>query len=869
MKSTHYIYRNLYTVLPRNSKSELIISGPPFINDNIHWGTVYNILLKEFYLKLNKTTRGKDIEILRGWDVHGLPTDLKLLKLCNLKKEELNEHRDRFIAAAKMYVDICKQKMSEQMNCLALSRPVQLKKCYSTNDKTYYESVWSVYNKLKNMDLIEYKLCTRAHCIYCLAGLANIEIEKKEKISQNCYYRYPVKNIPNTYILIWTTTPWTIVCTNGLAYNKYNNYYLWKTKEDLYYILSEVPKKLEHLELKKERLITLDVLNSLIYIFRGTEFKLRHASWVAHTDLEEGASTGIVNVSSAYSLNDLSYALEYNLVVEHFINEDGYFNKYFNSNIRITDLTQIIEHLGQDLVYKYQTTKDVDTCYRCGNSVIEYAKKEYFLKVTEEVKKRIITNNKLILWNDINYKREFEKWVSQARDWCISRNRIYGVPIPEFGNKTVSSFAQLGVNSVEELYKLLPTVNHCKFVFDCWFQSAIVHIYANHINQYLVEGCDQKRGWIYTTSVLSMYILNSLPFKRVHLHGFLLANDKEKYSKSKLGEDYSFKEELIHIIESNSLEGFKMYMHSLIDWESVKFSISKVNLYHKKWLIIKSMLNYLDNVVDLDISKETSDTDIFLSLIINMCYDLDKLYQKLKNYFLVLKTTEYTNELLSYLVDEVSRSQLKLVKLYDKHVPYNLKKYWYNLLSLKINVLIAPYNNLLLEDIGMYKLTSGIKNKMQHLSYIHIGGYSLLLNLITTTLNLKKIILGVSKNMKYRELNKIPLKIGLIYSLDAFKNYNKLERDILLKATNTYLDTEYSKEDVQLRSILRYINAYIRDEKTKSVKLIKIRGINLDSLNKLNTLKQKYNFCRNIILKLDDTIIDGIKIIDEIQFKGL
>ncbi len=453
-------------------KGEFVFyDGPPFASGPPHYGHFLASTIKDAIPRY-KTMRGYRVNRRWGWDCHGLPVENLIEKELDLKtKKDIELYGiEKFNEAARSSImrdaDIWKKIIPR------LGRFVDMERDYKTMDTSYTESVWWIFNELNKKKFI-YKGFKSMHlCPRCGTTLSNFEVNQgyKDITDISVYVKLELEDEPGTYLLVWTTTPWTLPGNMAAAIHK-----------DVTYI--KVKTDAGNLILAKNRLSVLDGEYSVIEEFKGekllgksytplfsyfqdSEIKGRENAWkIYHADYvstEDG--TGAVHIAPAFGEEDLQLAQKEGIPIVHHISPDGEFIKEVKDFAGLqakpkddpqrTDI-EIIKHLAHDernLLYKKEkVTHSYPHCWRCDTPLLNYASSSWFVKV-KRFKDKLVSENKKIKWvpKEMGENR-FGNWLEGARDWAISRSRYWGAPLPVWEDKKKSTYITFG--SIADLKK--------------------------------------------------------------------------------------------------------------------------------------------------------------------------------------------------------------------------------------------------------------------------------------------------------------------------------------------------------------------------------------------------------------------------------
>jgi len=577
--------------------------GPPFVSGDIneqqnnsdsskqksslHMGHALISYMKSLNLNF-WNMHGFNVTNKLGFDVHGLPSEQMISKYLKLKTNQ--DIRNYGLAKFNQTCeDVINQLADSWENVFnRLGRFVDYKNQYKTMDFNYMESIWWAFKQLWNKGLIYrgYKIMPYSTELGTPLSISEASENYQDVSDPAVYVKVAVKNEPNTFIVIWTTTPWTLPSNLALAMNPNMDYVKVKdVKTNEIYILANFG--LDNLYGKLMLSPKFDLIsqhkgiefNNVEYVPIFNYYSHRTFKVVMGDFVEEGSGSGIVHLAPAFGQDDFDVCIQQNIIsIEEVgdycpLDENGKFIapviEYQGENCISTN-PKIIERLKQEgkLLKKDNYKHSYPHCWRTDTPLIYKAVSSFFIKVTA-IKERMMELNKKVTWipETIGSGR-FHNWLKDAKDWGVSRNRFFGTPIPVWMSDDGEEMICVG--SVDELVKLAnlkerPTnlhpqyIQHIKIpsqqgkgmltctldVLDCWFESGCVPFAQLHypfekeghfdsreyMSDLISEGQDQNRGWFYTLMVLSTAIFDKPAFKNVVCAGLILAPDGKKFSK--------------------------------------------------------------------------------------------------------------------------------------------------------------------------------------------------------------------------------------------------------------------------------------------------------------------------------------------------
>jgi len=563
------------------SAEYVFYDGPPFATGLPHYGHLLAGTMKDVVPRY-WTMRGKRVERRFGWDCHGLPIEYEVEKELGLKgRKDIVEKYGVHEFSEKCRSVVMKYSEEWKSTVERMGRWVDMENDYKTMDPSFMESIWWVFNQLWEKDLV-YKGHKSMHvCPRCVTPLSNFEVTLgyQDVDDQSVIWKFPLVDDPQTSLLAWTTTPWSTLSTMGLAIRsdftyikiKKGDEYVICVKERLDFVVKGLTEGEYEIieEFSGKELVGLEyqpIQESYKDLPEVSENKKTYH--VFATDyVENTEGTGIVTINGSYGEIDMQAAKDNGLPIVMDVNMDGTFNEiageYQGKWVKDAEKELIKNMKANNRVWRAETYRhSYPHCWRCDSPLLNYATSTWFVNV-EEIKKRMVEENAKVHWvpNHVGAGR-FHDWLSNARDWCISRNRFWGTPLPiwesEDGDhhviQSIQELEELTGQKVPDIHKHLiddltfekngKTYKRIPEVFDCWFESGSMPYAQMHYPfenkekfeqnfpaEYIAEGLDQTRGWFYTLTVLGVALFDRPAFKNVVVNGMILAEDGKKMSK--------------------------------------------------------------------------------------------------------------------------------------------------------------------------------------------------------------------------------------------------------------------------------------------------------------------------------------------------
>lgn len=632
------------------SNSFTMPDGPPYANGHIHMGHTLNKCLKDFVIKY-KNMAGFHAPYIPGWDCHGLPIEHNITKALGPKVREKTDQEIRLLCRdeAKKWVNTQKEEFIRLGILGDWDNP------YLTLDPSYEaEEVREFARNYKN------GVITRGQkpvywCIPLQTALAEAEIEYQNHKSPSIYVRFPYK--PNSkfgsfnkpvYCVIWTTTPWTLPANQGVALNADFEYGFFENDNEYLLIAKGIKETFEE--------VTSLQLKSPSQFFKGSDFvgeKAQHpfmnrdSLFVLgdHVTLEAG--TGIVHTAPGHGLEDYAVGLQYNLPLLSPVAPDGTFTnevpKYEGQNVfKAND--PIISDLEADgfLVARKDIEHSYPHCWRTKTPLIFRATSQWFIKMDDE--QYNIRKMALSALKDINFVPEWgvkrlTAMIENRPDWCISRQRNWGVPLPvlycqscdhplvdETIMEKIAVCMETGLG-IEAYYDLpieeLTQGHSCeecgkkdfkkgKDILDVWFDSGICHAAVQKKRKGLtfpadlyLEGSDQHRGWFQTSLLTSIASNGQSPFKTLLTHNFVNDEKGRKMSKS-LGNVV----DPLKIIDTSGAELLRLWAASQDYGQDMNFSKEGFTRVTETYRRLRNTMRFLlGNIGDFNFENDKISVD--------------------------------------------------------------------------------------------------------------------------------------------------------------------------------------------------------------------------------------------------------------------
>lgn len=568
-----------------SGKPYYFVDGPPYTTGSIHVGTAWNKVLKDTVVRYRRM-QGLRVRDQPGYDMHGLPIEVKVEQTLGIKtKREIEDHGiDKFVSTCREFALKFKAKMTEEFRSLGVWMDWDAP--YLTVDPSYIASVWWTLKQAheKNLLLMDHRVLP--WCPRCETALAEAEIEYWDETDPSIYVKFPIQGEPNSYLLIWTTTPWTIPGNLAAAVHPDFTYVVVRVRRGM------IEENLILLEEKLEELKKVAGIDeaTVLETAKGSEIvgmkythpledlvpyqmnaKGEHVHSVIAADSVTNESTGIVHIAPGHGPEDFDIGKKHGLEAFSPVDERGCYTdavgpRYAGRNVREANslvTKDLVEHGA--MFHEGAVTHRYGHCWRCKKPIIYRITDQWFLKVTE-FKDQLVAANEQVRWfPDWAGSSREKDWIQNARDWCISRQRYWGTPLPiwrcECGNfKLVSSIDELrsAKGYVEGMDVHRPWIDRLTFdcdkcsktmtrvpdVLDVWFDAGVCSWASLGYparkeefetwwpSKWITEAHDQTRGWFYSQLVTGVLAFRRSPYESVLMHGWALTPEGQAMSKS-------------------------------------------------------------------------------------------------------------------------------------------------------------------------------------------------------------------------------------------------------------------------------------------------------------------------------------------------
>jgi isoleucyl-tRNA synthetase len=691
----------------KGNKPFYFLQGPPYTSGKLHAGHAWNNSMKDFVLRY-KQMQGFDVWDRAGYDMHGIPTASKVQKELKLKtKEDIEKYGlDKFAKACMDFSTKHAKVMNEDLFRIGIW--MDYENAYMPIDEEWIESVWWLIKRADEKKRLYEGKKTMTWCPTCETALAKHECEYKKVKDKSIYVKFKIKEKENEYLLIWTTTPWTIPFNLAVMVNPSVDYIRARVEGEIWVIAKDLADSLIKEKLEKDYTIIEEFkgkeLEHMEYdppfedeIKDYKELKEKHNK--VHTILlskeyvTTETGTGLVHCAPGCGPEDYEVGHRNNIPPYNEVQHNGIFKKgmgIFSGLKAKEDDNKFVEELDKKsaLITTEIVEHDYAHCERSNDPVIFRTTNQWFFKV-EDLKDKMLSYNKKIHWVPETVKNSFDSWLENLRDNSITKQRFWGTPVPIWtcerckGYKVVETKKELeglSGNKLENLHR--PWIDKIEFsckcggkmkripdILDVWIDAGVASWACLHFPQrkdlfeklfpadFILEAREQVRGWFNLLMISSIIGLDKIPFKNVYSHGMLTDVDGVKMSKS-LGNVISPYE----IIEKYGADTLRLYFSQTNAGEDISFSWKELEVKKRNLMILWNTSNYLidycksQNIDPTLLSEDLGlEEKYILSRLNNTIkkvtelyefYDLDKIPAELEKLFLDLsrKYMQYTRE---------------------------------------------------------------------------------------------------------------------------------------------------------------------------------------------------------------------------------
>ncbi len=789
----------------------IFFEGPPTANGKPGIHHVMARTLKDSVCRY-KTMQGFQVNRKAGWDTHGLPVEIEVEKQLgmsgkqDIEKYGIKEFNQKCKESVFTYTDMWRE-MTERMGYL-----VDLDNPYITLDNNYIETGWWILKKFFDEGLIYEGHKILPYCPRCGTGLASHEVAQGYKMVKvnTLTMKFKKKDAENEYFLAWTTTPWTLASNVALTAGPDIDYIKAKMLEgdnegNLFYVAKALADKVlgagkyEIVEEMKGRDLEYMEYEQLMPFVKADK-KAFFVTCMDYVSVEDG--TGIVHTAPAFGEDDYQCGRKYDLPVLQPVDEQGCYTEtpwkgHFVMEEGLD--VEIIKYLAaEDKIFaKEKMEHNYPHCWRCNTPLVYYAKPSWYIEMSK-LKDQLVANNATVNWfPDYVGEKRFGNWLSEVKDWAISRSRYWGTPIPiwrcECGHlECVGSRAELVEKAIEDIDENIElhrpyvddvhlTCPHCgkpmtriTEVMDCWFDSGAMPFAQWHYPfenkeevenklfpaDFICEGIDQTRGWFYSLMAIATFVMGKAPYKNVLVNDLILDKDGKKMSKSRGNTVSPFE-----LFDKYGADATRWYLLSVSPaWTPTKFDEDGlIDVVSKFFGTIKNVYNFFvlySNQDDIDPTtlevpyENRPELDRWIlskynQLIANVTQHMDQ-YDHMKT---VREINEFVNEDLSNWYIRRARRRFYAEELTDDKKSVYATTYE---ILVGLAKMIAPFAPFISDE--MYVNLTG--EETVHVAYFPKANLDLVDKNVEQRMDLVRALVTLGRGTREKEKIKVRQPLG-------------------------------------------------------------------------------------------------------------
>lgn len=730
------------------------LDGPPYATGYIHIGTAWNKVLKDTYIRFWRMN-GFSVWDQPGYDTHGLPIENKVEKQLQLRSKADIERLgiEKFVVECRNYATKFIDTMNKQFENLGVW--MDWNNPYITLNNSYIEGAWHTFKTAYDKGFLYRGLYPVHVCHHCETAVSYNEVIYSNVTDPSIYVKFRITSdgrMPE-YLVIWTTTPWTLPANTGVMAKPDAEYVkimingeVWVLAKDL---LDVLMKKIDAVDYKILETLKGEDLKGVTYehplsdIFEFQK-SLKNAHRVVLSDqyvtLDTG--TGLVHTAPGHGQEDYKVGIENNLPIVSPVNMNGTFNdecgEFSGIFVKSAD-RMIIDKLKErgHLVLEEKVAHEYPQCWRCNSPLLQISVPQWFFRVTK-IREKLISENKKVNWYPQWAGQRFENWLENLGDWPISRQRYWGIPLPIWACDACNFIRVVGSSKelktkVKDLHR--PYIDKitikCKCgndmkripdVLDVWFDAGLASwsslgypsdkklfnkLWPADLN---IEGPDQIRGWWNAELITSVILFDKAPFKSILFHGFVLDAHGVKMAKS-VGNIVAPEE----IIEKYGRDVLRFYFLMSPPWDDFYLKWSDIDAVAKSFSVIENAFNFVKSYCRR--AKKPSKLNIEDRWILSRLNSLVESSGKNAKSYNVHKNASDIHE---FIINDFSRWYIKLIRdrvwpSYDKK-DKNAAFYTLHEVTKALTLLMAPITPFIAEDVHQNVLRNlGEKSKSVHL----------------------------------------------------------------------------------------------------------------------------------------------------------
>jgi len=659
--------------------------GPPYATGEIHPGTAWNKCMKDAICRY-KRGKGFNVRVVPGFDTHGLPIEVKVEQELKLKRK-----KDIEKIGVPLFIDKCKRFATQHVDVMAgqfrrVGVWMDFENPYITYKQEYIESCWKTLKKAHELNLLSEGAYVLPYCSRCETTLANYELEYGEKDDPSIYVKFKLSE-GDEYLVIWTTTPWTLVANMAVMVHPLFTYVKAKVEGETWIVAKDRLDAVMALTHGKNAVVVGEMsgkrLEGLEYVHPlQSKIGKKAVRKVVLSDefvtLEDGS--GLVHCAPGHGPQDFIIGKRFDLEIFSPVDGTGRFAEEAGEykGIELSEANKrVIDDLkeGGALIHAGTVRHRYPHCWRCATPLIFLTTSQWFIKISD-IRERLLNEIERAAWHPLFAKTRFKEFVTTAPDWCISRQRYWGTPLPIWRCEKCKKIRVIGSRDelppLKDLHK--PFIDEVTFECECggkmrrvsdivdvWFDSGNA-VWASlpekERERYpqadlIVEGKDQIRGWFYSLLGCGVIYRNEIPYRNLLMHGFFVDEKGEKMSKS-VGNFVPLEE----VVDKYGADAFRLWSLGSTVWDDLKFNWEEIREAHKTIDILHNVSVFLERFCPekIEATEELEREDRwFLSRLNNLIILCTEAFDGYEPHRAV-KAIEH------FVVEDMSRFYIKLIK---------------------------------------------------------------------------------------------------------------------------------------------------------------------------------------------------------------
>ncbi len=660
--------------------------GPPYATGQIHPGTGWNKTLKDAVCRYQRIT-GHDVRVQAGYDTHGLPIEVKVEQQLKFKnKGDIETYGiGKFVAKCKEFATKYVGIMGDQF--LSLGVWMDFDTPYITYHDSYINSSWKTLKMAHEKGLMHEGFYVLPYCYRCETTMANYELEYDEETDPSIYVKYKIKDKDNEYLIIWTTTPWTLAANMAVMVHPTYSYVKAQVGDEVWIVAKE---RLDHvLEISERSGTVLEELPGrklkdveYEHPFQDKIHKHYDRKVVLsdeYVTLEEG--TGLVHTAPGHGPEDFIVGKRFGIEAFCPVDEKGNYTddagELAGKNVREAnpEVIEILRNNGS-LIHEERIQHRYPHCWRCKTPLIFLTTNQWFISISK-IKDQMLNEIDKTDWHPSFAKDRFKEFVTNAPDWCVSRQRYWGIPLPIWKCSECSEIKVIGskdeIPKIKELHR--PYIDEIELdcacgkkmrripdVLDVWFDSGNA-IWASLSEEeskkygesadLILEGQDQIRGWFYSLLGSGVVRSGNCPYKKLLMHGFFVDEHGEKMSKS-VGNFIPLEQ----ILERYGADSFRLWSITNTVWDELKFSWDEMKKATSDINITCNMVTFLERFYPEKKIEEVELEPLDKWMLSRMHSTLKQFRASFNGYEL----NKAAKALRHFIIEDVSRFYMKIAK---------------------------------------------------------------------------------------------------------------------------------------------------------------------------------------------------------------